>query len=234
MSTLTDHRMISLILPLVALFKVTPTYYSLDTRKVPRNKNELIGQLLWCHILSFPESLTTTNRNHSDIFHWFTSSLQFSSKLVHTKPFLIPLSNQSIMGPTVFPLQCTCNVCSQFSPKALSLTTTRIIRGAASAKPLWPPVSVPKLLTPVSKLKTSHIRRCGWAITLCSLPRAWRLGKSCMESWTRIRKLGKNVMEKFGGVLPFLPKILSIKKALELQIHPNKDLAAKLHAKDPE
>ena len=33
--------------------------------------------------------------------------------------------------------------------------------------------------------------------------------------------LGKNVMEKFGGVLPFLPKILSIDKALELQIHPD-------------
>ena len=46
--------------------------------------------------------------------------------------------------------------------------------------------------------------------------------------------LGKNVMEKFGGVLPFLPKILSIEKALELQIHPDKDLAARLHAKNPD
>ena len=46
--------------------------------------------------------------------------------------------------------------------------------------------------------------------------------------------LGKNIMDKFGGVLPFLPKILSIEKALELQIHPNKDLAAKLHAKNPD
>ena len=48
------------------------------------------------------------------------------------------------------------------------------------------------------------------------------------------RLLGKNVMSKFGGVLPFLPKILSIQKALELQIHPNKDLSAKLHAENPE
>ena len=47
------------------------------------------------------------------------------------------------------------------------------------------------------------------------------------------RLLGKNVMGKFGGVLPFLPKILSIEKALELQIHPNKSLAAKLHAQNP-
>lgn len=46
--------------------------------------------------------------------------------------------------------------------------------------------------------------------------------------------LGKNFMEKFGGVLPFLPKILSIQKALELQIHPNKDLAAKLHTENPD
>ena len=46
--------------------------------------------------------------------------------------------------------------------------------------------------------------------------------------------LGKNVTGKFGGVLPFLPKILSIDKALELQIHPDKDLAARLHAKNPD
>ncbi|KAL8780190.1 MAG: hypothetical protein Q9213_006588 [Squamulea squamosa] len=46
--------------------------------------------------------------------------------------------------------------------------------------------------------------------------------------------LGKTCIDKFGGVLPFLPKILSISKALPLQIHPNKELSAKLHAKDPE
>lgn len=46
--------------------------------------------------------------------------------------------------------------------------------------------------------------------------------------------LGKQCMDKFGGVVPFLPKILSIAKALPLQIHPNKDLAAKLHKKNPE
>ncbi|MCJ1261762.1 hypothetical protein MMC22_001630 [Lobaria immixta] len=45
--------------------------------------------------------------------------------------------------------------------------------------------------------------------------------------------LGKDCAEKFGGVLPFLPKILSIQKALPLQIHPNKELAARLHASDP-
>ncbi|KAL8823360.1 MAG: hypothetical protein Q9191_005925 [Dirinaria sp. TL-2023a] len=46
--------------------------------------------------------------------------------------------------------------------------------------------------------------------------------------------LGKNCIEKFDAVLPFLPKILSIAKALPLQIHPDKDLSARLHAKDPE
>jgi mannose-6-phosphate isomerase len=46
--------------------------------------------------------------------------------------------------------------------------------------------------------------------------------------------LGKKVIEQLGGQLPFLPKILSIAKALPLQIHPNKELAAKLHASDPD
>jgi mannose-6-phosphate isomerase len=48
------------------------------------------------------------------------------------------------------------------------------------------------------------------------------------------RLLGKKVITQFGGQLPYLPKILSIAKALPLQIHPNKDLASKLHQKDPE
>ncbi|KAF9698472.1 hypothetical protein EKO04_003659 [Ascochyta lentis] len=47
--------------------------------------------------------------------------------------------------------------------------------------------------------------------------------------------IGQQVMKKFGHKkLPYLPKVLSIAKALPLQLHPNKDLAAKLHAKDPD
>jgi len=46
--------------------------------------------------------------------------------------------------------------------------------------------------------------------------------------------LGQQSVRKFGPVLPFLPKILSIAKALPLQIHPNKDLAARLHKENPE
>ncbi|EXJ92177.1 phosphomannose isomerase type I [Capronia epimyces CBS 606.96] len=46
--------------------------------------------------------------------------------------------------------------------------------------------------------------------------------------------IGKTVVDKFGANLPFLPKILSIAKALPLQIHPNRELSEKLHKEDPE
>ncbi|ORY61033.1 RmlC-like cupin domain-containing protein [Pseudomassariella vexata] len=45
--------------------------------------------------------------------------------------------------------------------------------------------------------------------------------------------LGKKVLQYYDGQLPFLPKILSISKALPLQLHPNKALATKLHEEDP-
>lgn len=46
--------------------------------------------------------------------------------------------------------------------------------------------------------------------------------------------IGKQVLSKFGTDLPFLPKILSIEKALPLQIHPDIELSKKLHQRDPE
>ena len=46
--------------------------------------------------------------------------------------------------------------------------------------------------------------------------------------------LGPKVVKNFDGQLPFLPKILSIAKALPLQLHPNKELATKLHKEDPD
>lgn len=47
--------------------------------------------------------------------------------------------------------------------------------------------------------------------------------------------VGEQILKKFGHPkLPFLPKVLSISKALPLQVHPNKDLAAKLHEEDPD
>ncbi|KAF2829636.1 mannose-6-phosphate isomerase [Ophiobolus disseminans] len=47
--------------------------------------------------------------------------------------------------------------------------------------------------------------------------------------------IGKTVAQKFNHTkLPYLPKVLSIAKALPLQLHPNKDLASELHAKKPD
>jgi len=45
--------------------------------------------------------------------------------------------------------------------------------------------------------------------------------------------LGKKTYEKFNGKLPFLLKILSARKALSIQTHPNKTEAEELHRKDP-
>ncbi|KAL8847845.1 MAG: hypothetical protein Q9221_007147 [Calogaya cf. arnoldii] len=41
------------------------------------------------------------------------------------------------------------------------------------------------------------------------------------------------ISKKYGEKLPFLFKVLSIRKALSIQAHPNKKLAEQLHAKDP-
>ncbi|XP_069480615.1 mannose-6-phosphate isomerase isoform X1 [Ambystoma mexicanum] len=46
--------------------------------------------------------------------------------------------------------------------------------------------------------------------------------------------LGSKVKDTFSGQLPFLFKVLSVKIALSIQAHPNKDLAARLHALFPE
>ncbi|KAI0479985.1 mannose-6-phosphate isomerase [Xylaria cf. heliscus] len=45
--------------------------------------------------------------------------------------------------------------------------------------------------------------------------------------------LGPSVKARYGPKLPFLFKVLSINKALSIQAHPNKKLAAQLHAQDP-
>jgi mannose-6-phosphate isomerase len=44
--------------------------------------------------------------------------------------------------------------------------------------------------------------------------------------------LSTDITERYGGRLPFLFKVLSIRKALSIQAHPNKKLAEKLHARD--
>ena len=45
--------------------------------------------------------------------------------------------------------------------------------------------------------------------------------------------MSHEITKKYEGRLPFLFKVLSIRKALSIQAHPNKKLAAQLHAKDP-
>ena len=47
--------------------------------------------------------------------------------------------------------------------------------------------------------------------------------------------IGDNVINKFGHTkLPYLPKVLSIAKALPLQLHPDKEVASRLHKEDPD
>ena len=45
--------------------------------------------------------------------------------------------------------------------------------------------------------------------------------------------LSPGISKRYGAKLPFLFKVLSIRKALSIQAHPNKKLAEQLHAKDP-
>ena len=47
--------------------------------------------------------------------------------------------------------------------------------------------------------------------------------------------VGEQMIKKFGHTkVPYLPKVLSIAKALPLQVHPNKELSAKLHKENPD
>lgn len=124
------------------------------------------------------------------------------------------------MGPSVFQLQCTCNNYpwgrvgeSSLSARLCSKTPNTGFK--IEDKPYAEMWMGDYPVQPAKSLKTGE-----------------ELHKIVDEDKEEL--LGKNIMEKFGGVLPFLPKILSINKALELQIHPDKDLAARLHAKDPE
>ncbi|MCJ1289585.1 Mannose-6-phosphate isomerase [Xylographa carneopallida] len=45
--------------------------------------------------------------------------------------------------------------------------------------------------------------------------------------------MSTEIGQRYGGKLPFLFKVLSIRKALSIQAHPNKKLAEELHSKDP-
>ena len=45
--------------------------------------------------------------------------------------------------------------------------------------------------------------------------------------------MSTEISSRYGNKLPFLFKVLSVNKALSIQAHPNKKLAAQLHKKDP-
>lgn len=45
--------------------------------------------------------------------------------------------------------------------------------------------------------------------------------------------ISPEISKRYGEKLPFLFKVLSIRKALSIQAHPNKKLAKQLHEKDP-
>ena len=44
--------------------------------------------------------------------------------------------------------------------------------------------------------------------------------------------MSPEISKRYQGKLPFLFKVLSIRKALSIQAHPNKKLAEELHARD--
>ncbi|EXJ93911.1 phosphomannose isomerase type I [Capronia coronata CBS 617.96] len=90
---------------------------------------------------------------------------------------------------------------------------------------------------PEFKLDDSKSYAEMWMGTYPELPSySLKTGEDLQEILNRNKDklIGKTVVDKFGSDLPFLPKILSIAKALPLQIHPNKELSEKLHKEDPE
>ncbi|XP_026222165.1 mannose-6-phosphate isomerase [Anabas testudineus] len=63
-----------------------------------------------------------------------------------------------------------------------------------------------------------------------------RIAQTTLGQWIAHfpASLGSKVKDIFHGQLPFLFKVLSINTALSIQAHPNRELAARLHAQFPE
>ncbi|KAL8932453.1 MAG: hypothetical protein Q9211_006307 [Gyalolechia sp. 1 TL-2023] len=74
-----------------------------------------------------------------------------------------------------------------------------------------------------------------WMGTHPSLPsRDVRTQRSLLDLVQENKALmSQEISRKYGEKLPFLFKVLSIRKALSIQAHPNKKLAEQLHEKDP-
>uniref|UniRef100_A0A4W3HI62 Mannose-6-phosphate isomerase n=1 Tax=Callorhinchus milii TaxID=7868 RepID=A0A4W3HI62_CALMI len=63
-----------------------------------------------------------------------------------------------------------------------------------------------------------------------------RITQKTLGQWIAAHpdSLGSKVKDTFQGQLPFLFKVLSVNISLSIQAHPNKELAAKLHAQFPD
>ncbi|XP_069018969.1 mannose-6-phosphate isomerase [Embiotoca jacksoni] len=63
-----------------------------------------------------------------------------------------------------------------------------------------------------------------------------RIAQTTLGQWIAQfpASLGSKVKDTFQGQLPFLFKVLSVNTALSIQAHPNRELAARLHAQFPE
>lgn len=123
-------------------------------------------------------------------------------------------------APSVIPLKCDCNNYPWGNKAAASLAAR------------WCEVSNPDFTIDAEKDYAEM-----WMGTYPELPSYdLKSGKDLQEILNNNKEqlIGKAVLSKFGADLPFLPKILSIAKALPLQIHPNKDMARKLHESDPD
>lgn len=123
-------------------------------------------------------------------------------------------------SPSVIPLKCLCNN-YPWGKKAEASLAARWCRAS----------------NPDFKIDSDKDYAEMWMGTYPELPSYdLKSGKELQQvlSENKEQLIGQSVLSKFGADLPFLPKILSIAKALPLQIHPNKDLAKQLHEKDPE
>lgn len=58
--------------------------------------------------------------------------------------------------------------------------------------------------------------------------------KTPLKDLLNTSNLTDKIHKEYSGDLPFLFKVLSIRKALSIQAHPDKKLASKLHAKFPD
>lgn len=82
-----------------------------------------------------------------------------------------------------------------------------------------------------------HAGRCDWrSLGGSELLTAGRADGTPLRAWLAAEpeaRLGKEVAARWGGDLPFLLKVLSVGKALSIQAHPDKVLAARLFREQP-